>query len=190
MQSIVKQPEELEFREFGRRKKPNRGFVDGCFDLVHSGHFNAIRQAASLSDTLVVGVNSDSEILKNKGPAILNSVERNAVVKACKWVSECHEDTDYVVTEKLLDDYNCDFYLHGDDPVISLDGTNVCEELNKKGKFRVFKRTTGISTTNITGRLLNLIEEEVEEDGPSLPIVATPKQQFLQTSTRIANFSN
>ena len=25
--------------------RPTRGFVDGCFDLMHSGHFNAIRQA-------------------------------------------------------------------------------------------------------------------------------------------------
>lgn len=121
---------------------------------------------------------------------MLNGAERNAVVNACKWVGECHEDTDYVVTEELLDEYNCDFYLHGDDPVIAIDGTNVCEALNKKGKFRVFKRTTGISTTNITGRLLNLIEEEVDEDGPSLPVIAIPKQHFLQTSTRIANFSN
>ena len=80
--------------------------------------------------------------------------------------------------------------MHGDDPIVSADGTNICEELSKIGRFKVFKRTTGISTTNITGRLLRLIEEEVETDGPSLPVVTAPKQQFLQTSTRIANFSN
>lgn len=28
---------------------PTRGFVDGCFDLMHSGHFNALRQAKSMS---------------------------------------------------------------------------------------------------------------------------------------------
>ena len=27
---------------------PTRGFVDGCFDLMHSGHFNALRQAKSM----------------------------------------------------------------------------------------------------------------------------------------------
>ena len=70
---------------------------------MHSGHFNAIRQAASLSDTLVVGVNSDAEILVNKGPVVLKGDERNAVINACKWVKECHADTDYVVTAKLLD---------------------------------------------------------------------------------------
>ncbi len=28
--------------------RPTRGFVDGCFDLMHSGHFNAIRQAKGM----------------------------------------------------------------------------------------------------------------------------------------------
>jgi ethanolamine-phosphate cytidylyltransferase len=28
--------------------RPTRGFVDGCFDLMHSGHFNALRQAKSM----------------------------------------------------------------------------------------------------------------------------------------------
>ncbi len=28
-------------------KNATRGFVDGCFDLMHSGHFNALRQAKS-----------------------------------------------------------------------------------------------------------------------------------------------
>ena len=30
--------------------------MDGCFDLVHSGHFNALRQAKALTERLVIGV--------------------------------------------------------------------------------------------------------------------------------------
>ena len=51
--------------------KEQRGFIDGAFDLVHSGHFNAIRQGKALSPWLVAGVNADSEILKAKGPTVL-----------------------------------------------------------------------------------------------------------------------
>lgn len=47
--------------------KVKRLYVDGCFDLVHSGHFNAIRQAKALCETLVVGVISDEAIFQNKG---------------------------------------------------------------------------------------------------------------------------
>lgn len=30
--------------------RKSRGFVDGCFDLMHSGHFNALRQAKSMNE--------------------------------------------------------------------------------------------------------------------------------------------
>ena len=43
---------------------------------MHSGHYNAIRQAAELSERLVVGVHSDAEIARNKGPAVMGEKER------------------------------------------------------------------------------------------------------------------
>ena len=56
--------------------KVKRLYVDGCFDLMHSGHFNAIRQAKALCETLVVGVISDEAIVENKGPFIMDLKER------------------------------------------------------------------------------------------------------------------
>jgi ethanolamine-phosphate cytidylyltransferase len=47
--------------------KPVRIYMDGCFDIMHSGHYNALRQAKQLGDILVVGIHSDEEILRNKG---------------------------------------------------------------------------------------------------------------------------
>ena len=47
-------------------KKPVRIWVDGCFDLFHFGHCNAIRQAKAFGDELVVGIHSDEEIKKQK----------------------------------------------------------------------------------------------------------------------------
>ena len=55
----------------------------------------------------MVGVNSDAEIIKNKGPAVLNCKERSDILRACKWVDEVVEDTDYTVTAEMLDKYNC-----------------------------------------------------------------------------------
>ncbi|VDQ16291.1 unnamed protein product [Trichobilharzia regenti] len=43
-------------------KKPIRVWVDGCFDLVHFGHANALRQAKALGDQLIVGVHSDISV--------------------------------------------------------------------------------------------------------------------------------
>jgi cytidyltransferase-like protein len=58
------------------RQRPVRVYMDGCFDLMHYGHANALRQAKLLGDQLVVGVVSDEEIVANKGPPVLSMEER------------------------------------------------------------------------------------------------------------------
>jgi cytidyltransferase-like protein len=51
--------------------------MDGCFDMMHYGHCNALRQARALGDQLVVGVVSDDEITANKGPPVTPLGERS-----------------------------------------------------------------------------------------------------------------
>ncbi|MED6219282.1 Ethanolamine-phosphate cytidylyltransferase [Stylosanthes scabra] len=58
------------------RKRRIRFYMDGCFDLVHYGHANALRQAKALGDELVVGVVNDEVIVEHKGPPVLNMEER------------------------------------------------------------------------------------------------------------------
>ncbi len=43
-------------------------FTNGVFDLLHLGHLRYLRQARSLGDLLVVGVNSDESTRQLKGP--------------------------------------------------------------------------------------------------------------------------
>ncbi|RVW29781.1 Ethanolamine-phosphate cytidylyltransferase [Vitis vinifera] len=66
-------PRQLSWR---RKKKPIRVYMDGCFDMMHYGHCNALRQARALGDQLVVGVVSDAEITANKGPPVTPLNER------------------------------------------------------------------------------------------------------------------
>lgn len=66
-------PPQLSWR---RKKKPIRVYMDGCFDMMHYGHCNALRQARALGDQLVVGVVSDAEITANKGPPVTPLNER------------------------------------------------------------------------------------------------------------------
>ena len=75
--------------------------------MCHSGHFNAIRQAANQVHTLVIGPNSDEEILHAKGPTVLNGPERAEILRAIKWGDEVAPDTPYEVTETVLDMVNC-----------------------------------------------------------------------------------
>ncbi len=48
--------------------------------MIHSGHFNALRQAAMLGDTLVVGINDDIEVFAAKGPTVFTEEERADMV--------------------------------------------------------------------------------------------------------------
>ena len=85
---------------------------------------------------LVVGCNSDEEIRNVKGLTVLNSVERGSIVDSCKWVSTCEKDTEYTINEKVLDSFNCQFYVHGDDPCYGDDGVDMCQYLAEKGRFK------------------------------------------------------
>ena len=107
--------------------------------------------------TLVIGPNSDEEIQAIKGPTILNGWERAEILRAVKWGDEVIADTPYEVTEPILDRFSCQYYIHGDDPVM-VDGINICDRLKNINRFKEIRRTTGVSTTDLTGRLLSLVD--------------------------------
>eukprot|EP01087_Luapelamoeba_hula_P022249 TRINITY_DN792_c0_g1_i1.p1 TRINITY_DN792_c0_g1~~TRINITY_DN792_c0_g1_i1.p1 ORF type:complete len:287 (+),score=51.94 TRINITY_DN792_c0_g1_i1:43-861(+) len=135
-------------------RKPIRVWTDGCFDSMHFGHANALRQAKALGDYLIVGVHSDAEIAKNKGPTVNNEKERYAAVAACKWVDEVVEDAPYVTQLSMLEEHNVDFCVHGDDLVSTSGGVDCYHEVKTAGRYREVHRTTGVSTTDIVRRML------------------------------------
>jgi rfaE bifunctional protein nucleotidyltransferase chain/domain len=58
--------------------------TNGCFDVLHRGHVDHLRQARDLGDLLVVGVNDDAAVRRLKGPhrPINPDVDRAAVLAA------------------------------------------------------------------------------------------------------------
>lgn len=138
--------------------KPVRVYMDGCFDMMHFGHANALRQAKALGDILVVGINPTVEIMMHKGPPVMTDHERLMAVQSVKWVDEVLVDVPYEVTpeflDKLITQYQIDFIVHGDDPCIGKDGQDVYAAVKAQGRFRAVKRTEGVSSTDIVGRML------------------------------------
>ena len=64
-------------------------FTNGCFDLLHIGHVRSLEQAATLGETLVVGVNSDETVtdLKGKGRPYIPHKQRMEMVASIHCVT-------------------------------------------------------------------------------------------------------
>jgi len=198
-----------------KKKKEVRVWMDGCFDMVHFGHANAVRQGKRFGDKLLVGVHSDAEVAKHKGPPVYSEAERYKMVRAIKWVDEVIEDAPYVTTLETLEEYNCDFVVHGDDITTTADGTDTYHLVKSAEKYKECKRTAGVSTTDLVGRMLLLTkthhkrdEESVDSQqvgaiskllddmevkgeikGPTTHSPWTGVSQFLTTTQKIIQFS-
>jgi len=60
--------------------------TNGCFDVLHPGHWDCLRQARVLGDVLVVAVNSDASVRELKGPSRpVNSIDdRLRMLQGCR----------------------------------------------------------------------------------------------------------
>ncbi|MCR5460080.1 MAG: D-glycero-beta-D-manno-heptose 1-phosphate adenylyltransferase [Acetatifactor sp.] len=84
-------------------------FTNGCFDLLHAGHVNGLREAKSFGDVLVVGINSDDSIRRIKGAdrPILPLESRQVMLEALRYVDfviPFEEDTPQNLIEKVRPD--------------------------------------------------------------------------------------
>ncbi|KAG5935460.1 hypothetical protein E4U59_005603, partial [Claviceps monticola] len=131
-----------------------RIWVDGCWDFFHHGHAGAMVQARQLGDELYVGVHSDEDILANKGPTVMNLDERLAASDACRWVTKSVGHAPYVTELDYISQYGCKYVVHGDDITSDSDGNDCYRFVKQAGRFKVVKRSPGISTTDLVGRML------------------------------------
>ncbi|KAG5921857.1 hypothetical protein E4U53_003756 [Claviceps sorghi] len=131
-----------------------RIWVDGCWDFFHHGHAGAMVQARQLGDELYVGVHSDEDILANKGPTVMNLDERLAASDACRWVTKSVGHAPYVTELDYISHYGCKYVVHGDDITSDSDGNDCYRFVKQAGRFKVVKRSPGISTTDLVGRML------------------------------------
>lgn len=60
--------------------------TNGCFDLFHAGHLSFLERCRFLGDRLIVGVDSDKNVLKQKRRCVTPENERLAVISALKCV--------------------------------------------------------------------------------------------------------
>ena len=63
-------------------------FTNGVFDILHPGHLRYLQQARALGDALIIGLNADASVRRNKGPErpINPETERAEILEALECV--------------------------------------------------------------------------------------------------------
>ena len=81
-------------------------FTNGCFDILHRGHVEYLRQSKTLGTYLIVGINSDNSVrrLKGEGRPLNNQGDRKNLLEELRCVDEViifDEDTPYELINKI-----------------------------------------------------------------------------------------
>jgi glycerol-3-phosphate cytidylyltransferase len=92
------------------------GFTCSCFDLFHAGHIMMLKEAKSICDYLIVGLQTDPTIDRpEKNKPVQSVFERYVQLDACKYVDEV---VVYATEKDLLDilhSYPIDVRIVGDE---------------------------------------------------------------------------
>ena len=121
-------------------------FVNGTFDVLHSGHLHMFQYAKSLGEYLIVAIDSDERVKEKKGPTRpVNCLwDRAFILSNIHSIDEVRTFASDKDLEELVEYYKPDIMVVGSDwkdkPVI---GSQHAKEL----KF--FDRIDGYSSTKI-----------------------------------------
>ncbi len=91
-------------------------FTNGCFDLLHPGHIELLRQAKSKGTKLIVGINSDDSVRNIKGTdrPVLKQTERKKILESIRYVDEVYV-FDELTPENLIRQLKPDVLVKGGD---------------------------------------------------------------------------
>lgn len=128
-------------------------FTNGVFDLLHLGHVRYLEAARALGDTLIVGLNGDASVRRNKGPErpITPQEERAEILLALSAVDAVvifDEDT----PAEIIDALQPDILVKGADWAADrIIGRDTVEARN--GRVVRIPLEPGHSTTSIVERV-------------------------------------
>ena len=123
-------------------------FTNGCFDLLHKGHRDLIKQSFSFGDILIVGLNSDESVKRLKGEdrPIQNEVERKNALLNTGYVNEVYIFDDDTPLE-LINLIKPDILVKGGDYTPN-EIVGYEEVTSSGGEIKIVPLTPGFSTTS------------------------------------------
>ena len=129
-------------------------WTNGCFDILHRGHIELFKYAKSLGDKLIVGIDSDKKVKKDKGEfRPINTVnDRKFMLESIKYIDKVIMFDDTKGLEKEIEVILPDIMVIRSD---WKDKTVIGKQY--AGKLVFFNRIGDYSTTNILNGKTNNI---------------------------------
>ena len=121
-------------------------WVNGCFDVLHRGHYELFNYAKSLGDKLAVGIDSDEKVSTDKGPdrPYNNINDRVYALQSLKAINEVYVFNSRKELKDLIENFQPDYLVVGSDwKDKDVVGGHFAKEIV------YFNRIEGYSTTNI-----------------------------------------
>ena len=134
-------------------------FTNGAFDILHTGHVEYLRFARTQGDVLVVGLNSDVSVRRNKGPKrpINSEADRAlmlAALAAVDYVVLFDEDEPAALVAELVPDV----LVKGEDWAHYVSGRETVEAAG--GRVVLAPLTGGRSTSGLIDRIREVYGQE------------------------------
>lgn len=131
-------------------------FTNGVFDILHPGHVRYLQHARSLGDVLIVGLNADASVRRNKGPErpINPQDERAEILEALECVDAVvlfEEDTPAGIIKAIQPDILVKGADWAEDAIVGRDTVEA-----RGGRVVRVPIEQGFSTTEIIRKIRRL----------------------------------
>ncbi|MBX7145053.1 MAG: D-glycero-beta-D-manno-heptose 1-phosphate adenylyltransferase [Oligoflexia bacterium] len=171
---ILSRDSAQQLRESWRRQGKRVVFTSGVFDLLHRGHAEYLEQARALGDVLIVALNSDVSVRKNKGEdrPIVPELDRARLVAALESVDAVFifdEQNNNTNIELLKPDI---YVKAGDYSRDKLSSAAIVESYG--GKVELVQFVKGSSSSAIIDKILQTYLNQVSVPMPSAPYELAP----------------
>ena len=130
--------------------------TNGCFDIIHSGHIEIFKKSKELGDVLIVLVNTDKSIKKNKGinRPIIKQEQRLKVLSAISYIDYI-VPFDQLTPIKLYNKIKPSIVTKGKQyKVNQIVGNKIISK--NKGIIKLIKMVDNISTSKIIKKIQSI----------------------------------
>ena len=150
---VMSQEKVMKVVEEAKLRQEKIVMTNGCFDLLHAGHVNYLKEARSLGDRLIVAVNNDDSVSRQKGEgrplvSLYHRMTTLAGLTDVDWVISFDEDT----PEDLISLIQPDILVKGGDySVDQVVGGEIVKAYN--GEVRVVSLIEDCSTSALVEKI-------------------------------------